>query len=155
VTIALGAAVAATVAVTATSTPALRRSPGHGNATATHRASPAALRYANLLSAIGTRPAGSAVAQAAAQRARLGETEEVAARKAGPTMPASGVLVSAATGPASAPGAASGSAGQQLPPAGPAQQADLFVIARQTLSPAVVQAIGRLPGVAAVNQLDA
>ncbi len=154
ISVAVGAAVAATVAVTATSAPALRRAPGHASAATANGATPAALRYAGLLSAIGTRPAGSAVAQAAAQRARLGETEIVAAQKAGLNMPTGGVLVSAGTGPASA-GAASGSGGQQLPPAGPAQQADLFVIAPHTLSPAAVLAIGKLPGVAAVNQVDA
>lgn len=151
ITVALGAAVAATVAVTATSAPALRRAPGHPSATT---ANGAALPYAGLLSAIGTRPAGSAVAQAAAQRARLGETETVAAQKAGLNMPTGGVLVSAGTGSVSA-GATSGSGSQQLPPVGPAQQADLFVIAPYTLSPAAVLAIGKLAGVAAVNQVDA
>jgi cell wall-associated NlpC family hydrolase len=150
VTVAVGAAVAATVAVTATSTPALRRAPGHGSATAAN----GALRYANLITAIGAGPSGSAVAQAAAQRARLGETETVAAQKAGLTRPAGGVLVPAGASPVSTAGAASGSAGQ-LPPVGPAQQADLFVIAPQTLPSAAVQAISRLPGVAAVNQVDA
>jgi peptidoglycan DL-endopeptidase CwlO len=149
VTVAVGAAVAATVAVTATAAPALRRAPGHGSATAAN----GALRYANLINAIGARPAGSAAAQAAAQRARLGETEIVAAQKAGLARPAGGVLVPAGTSPVSAAGAASGSA--QLPPVGPAQQADLFVIAPRTLPPAAVQAISRLPGVAAVNQFDA
>jgi peptidoglycan DL-endopeptidase CwlO len=151
ITVAVGAAVAATVAVTATSNPALRRAPGHPSVTT---ASGSAARYAGLLSAIGTRPAGSAVAQAAAQRARLGETEIVAAQKAGLNMPTGGVLVSAAAGPASA-GDASGSTGQQLPPVGSAQQADLFVIAPHTLPAAAVLAIGKLAGVAAVNQVDA
>jgi cell wall-associated NlpC family hydrolase len=154
ITVAVGAAVAATVAVTATSTPVLRRGLANASATTANGATPAALRYAGLLSAIGTKPAGSAVAQAGAQRARLGETEIVAAQKAGLNMPTGGVLVSAGTGPAGA-GEASGSAGQQLPPAGPARQADLFVIAPHTLSPAAVLAIGKLSGVAAVNQVDA
>jgi cell wall-associated NlpC family hydrolase len=145
VTVAIGAAVTVTVAVSATSTPALRRVPGHVTATN------GALLYTSLLTAIGGRPAGSAVAQAAAERARLGETEVAAARKAGLDMPAGGVLVPAGNPPASPAGGASG----QLPPVGPAQEADLFVIAPQTLPPAAVLAIGRLPGVAAVNQLDA
>jgi cell wall-associated NlpC family hydrolase len=155
-TVALGAAVAVTVAVTATSTAAPRRPPEYGSKAAA-ASEPAGLQsYESLLSAIGTRPAGSAVVLAASERARLGETEAVAAQQAGLIMPTGGVLVPAATGttPASRAGAASGS-GQQLPPVGPAQEADLFVVAPQTIPPAAVQAIGRLPGVAAVNQLDA
>ena len=144
-TAAVGAAIAVTVVVTATPSPAQLRAPAHRNATA---ASDAARLYASLLSDVGTKPAGSAVAQAAAARARLGESEAAAAQKAGVTLPAGGVLVSPGSAPA-------GTGGPQLPPVGPRQEADLFVVAPQTLSPAVVQAIGKLPGVAAVNQLDA
>ena len=153
VTAAVGAAVAVTVAVTATPTPVARRAPAHPRATPVIGAAPGLRQYASLLSAIGTRPSGSAVAQAAAARARLGETESVAARKAGLSMPTGGVVVPGATAPISLAGVAGG--GQQLPPVGPAMEADLFVVARQTLTPAAVQAIGRLAGVAAVNQLDA
>jgi cell wall-associated NlpC family hydrolase len=155
VTAAVGAAVAVTVAVTATSATALHRAPGHGRATAANGATPSALGYAGLLSAIGTRPAGTAVAQAAAARARLGETEVVAARQDGLTVPAGGVIVPAGTTPASTAGAGSGTSGPQLPPAGPPQEADLFVIAPQTLPPATVLSIRSLPDVAGVNQADA
>jgi cell wall-associated NlpC family hydrolase len=155
VTAAVGAAIAVTVAVTATPTPALHRPPGHRSVTAANGATTRALQYASLLDAIGTRPAGSAVAQATAARARLGETEVAAAQKAGLTMPAGGVVVPAGITPTTTTGAAAGPGGQQLPPVGPAQEPDLFVIAPQTLPPAAVLAIGRLPGVAAVNQLDA
>ena len=154
VTAAVGAAVAVTVAVTATSAPATRRAPAHERPSAASGLAPGVRQYASLLSAIGTRPSGSAVAQAAAAVARLGETESVAAQKAGLTMPPGGVIVPGATGP-TGPAAAASAVGEQLPPVGPAQEADLFVVARQTLAPAVVQAIGRLAGVAAVNQLDA
>ena len=141
-----------TVAVTATSTSAPPRAPGHRNPVA---ASGAAHLYASLLSAVGTRSAGSAVAQAAADRAQLGESEAVAAQQAGVIMPAGGVLVPAGAASAGPAGATSAPAAQQLPPVGPPQEADLFVVAPQALSPATVQAIGALSGIAAVNQVDA
>jgi cell wall-associated NlpC family hydrolase len=150
-TAAVGAAVAVTLAVTATSVSAPRRASAHSIAIAAAGVAPT---YASLLSAIGKRSAGNAVAEAAAARARLGESEAVAAQLAGLTLPASGVLVPG-TAPASAAGAASGLGAQQLPPVGPLQEADLFVVAPLGLSPAAVQAIAKLPGVAAVNQLDA
>lgn len=150
-TAAVGAAVAVTLAVTGTSVSAPWRASAHSGATATGGVAPS---YASLLSAIGTRPAGNAVAEAAAARARLGESEAVAAQKAGLTIPASGVLVPGTTS-ASAAGAASGPSAQQLPPVGPLHEADLIVVAPLALSPAAVQAIAKLPGVEAVNQLDA
>jgi len=153
-TAAVGAAVAVTLAVTATSTPAPRRAPEHRNATAVGGA-PGVRQYVGLLNAIGTRSTGNAVAQAAAQRALLGETEAVAAQKAGLNLPSGGVLVPSATTPASPAGAVTGPAEQPLPRVGPAHEADLFIVAPQTLQPAVVQAIGKLPGVGAINQLDA
>jgi cell wall-associated NlpC family hydrolase len=70
-------------------------------------------------------------------------------------MPTGGVIVPAGTTPASPAGAASGGGEPQLPAAGPAQEADLFVIAPQTLPPAAVQSIRSLPGVVGVNQTDA
>jgi peptidoglycan DL-endopeptidase CwlO len=65
------------------------------------------------------------------------------------------VLVPPATGTAPTSPAGAASSGQQLPPVGPAQEADVFVVAPQTIPAADVQAIGGLTGVAAVNQVDA
>jgi cell wall-associated NlpC family hydrolase len=143
-------AVAAGVTVGLTSLTS-SRAPAHrasGTAAAGGKAAastPASARkYLSLLNAIGQAPTGSALAQAAAARAQLGETETVAEKRAGLITPGSGVLA--------APAAA---AGPTLPPAGPLQPADLMVVGKTTLPAATVTAIKAQPGVAAVNQLDA
>ena len=113
--------------------------------------------YARLLAAVGARSAGNAIAQAAAARAQLGETEAVAAQRAGLALPSGGVLLPAPSLTGSGDGASAGSSARasQLPPAGPLEPADLFVVGPQTLPAVSVAAIGKLAGVTATNQLDA
>ena len=113
--------------------------------------------YARLLAAVGARSAGNAIAQAAAARARLGETEAVAAQRAGLALPSGGVLLPAPSQTGSVDGASAGSSARasQLPPSGPPEPADLFVVGAQTLPAGSVAAIGRLAGVTAMTQLDA
>ncbi|MBO0823523.1 MAG: C40 family peptidase [Actinobacteria bacterium] len=140
-----------TVAVTTATT--------HDRAGSATASGPAVARqYLRLLDQIGKPAQGSAPALAAAARARLGETEVVAAQRSAVNTPVGHVLVPAsapAGAPTNPPGIVSGSAGSQLPPVPALHPADLFVVAPQTLPAAVVSAITKLRGVAAVNQLDA
>jgi peptidoglycan DL-endopeptidase CwlO len=169
---AAAAAVSATVAV-ATAGPGA----GTEGATRHHPAGTAGgpsgslADYARLLAAVGDRTHGNAIAEAAAARARLGETEAVAAQDAGVVLPPGSVLLPGST-PSGAPtvpaggtsgasaGAGPGStgaagAGQQLAAVGGLYPADLFVVAAQTLPASVVSAIGQVAGVTQTNQLDA
>ena len=164
VSLAVGAAVSATVAAVIAAQPGVPRATAHGTsgAVATGAAATAGPDYAHLLSAVGSKPAGNAAAEAAAARERLGETETAAAQKEGVALPAGGVLLAAAsgagapTGPAvTAPPGTGGSAGAQLGPLGTLYPADLLVVAPTTLPTASVTAIGNLSGVAADNLVDA
>jgi peptidoglycan DL-endopeptidase CwlO len=165
------AAVSATVAL-ATAGPGsgTSRAAGHRGAPVAGAPYGSAQDYASLLAAVGARTAGNAIAEAAAARARLGQTEAVAAQRAGVDLQPGGVLLPAGSpaGAPSQPGTAPGvgvtdpggsrdavTAGPQLPPLGTLYPADLFVVAPQTLPAATVSAIGGLSGVTAINQLDA
>jgi cell wall-associated NlpC family hydrolase len=137
---------------------------GWHDGAATSATSLSASEYAHLLAAVGERGAGNAIAEAATARARLGETEVVAANKAGVALPPGGVLLPAGTTrtAAAAGGAAPGAtraddagAGGQLPPVGTLYPADLFVVAAQSLPAAVVTAIAGQVGVTAIDQVDA
>jgi peptidoglycan DL-endopeptidase CwlO len=108
--------------------------------------------YARLLAAVGSRPAGNTLAEAATARARLGETEAEAAEQAGVALPSGGVLLPAAGADGTRVATAAAS---QLPPVGTLYPADLFVVAPQTLPASAVSAIAGLIGVTGVNQLDA
>jgi peptidoglycan DL-endopeptidase CwlO len=154
----LGAAVAGAAAVSATVAliaygpghgPS-RPAGGHGGPGGSPAYSPS--EYAPLLAAVGRTSAGNTVAEAAAARAGLGETAAEAARQAGLSLPAGGVLLPAG-GTYGNRGATA--AGQQLPPAGTLYPADLLVVAPQTLPASAVSAIAGLTGVTDVSQLDA
>jgi peptidoglycan DL-endopeptidase CwlO len=112
-------------------------------------------RYAAVLSDIGKRPAsasGSAVAEAAAAREQSGQTEVIAAQRAGVYLPGQG------SSPISAVrvGKLSDESGGPLVRAlGTLHPADLLVVAPSTLPAAVLSAIRKLPGVTAANLLDA
>jgi hypothetical protein len=147
VTVSVAAAVSATVAaVTAAQPGRPAASASDGTSAATN-----ARDYAGLLSAIGVKPAGNAVAEAAAALARTGQTESVAAQSEGVALPPGGVLVTSAPGTV---GAATSPAGQ-LGSVGTLYPSDLFVIAPDTLPAAAVAAIGKLAGVSADNLVDA
>jgi peptidoglycan DL-endopeptidase CwlO len=124
--------------------------------------------YSSLLAAVGSSVPGDAIVEAAAARAQLGETEAVAAQRAGVVLPPGSVLLpqgspaDAPTTPASgvpsvAGDGTSGPSGAepQLPPLGPLYTADLLVVAPQTLPASVVSAIGTVAGVTETSQLDA
>jgi peptidoglycan DL-endopeptidase CwlO len=148
VTVSVAAAISATVAaVTAAQ-------PGRPAARAPARPASAARNahsYADLLSAVGVKPAGNAIAEAAAALARTGQTESVAAQSEGVALPSGGVLVTSA--PAKVAGGTSPAG--QLGSVGTLYPADLFVVAPDTLPAAAVAAIGKLSGVTADNLVDA
>jgi peptidoglycan DL-endopeptidase CwlO len=157
---AICAAVAGAAAVSATVALATA-GPGSGTVrTAARHSAPAVgaapmniSAYSQLLALIGQPQAGSAIAEAATARARLGETEAMAAQQAGVVLPPGGVLLPATAVSQAARGSAL--AGAQLPPVGTLYAADLLVIAPQTLPADTVSAIAGMIGVTAVNQLDA
>jgi hypothetical protein len=137
--------------------PSLRGADASGIQAARHQdaAAATARQYAAVLSDVGKRPpAGQAdaVAQAATARRAAGQTEVVAAERAGVFLPASGA-------PAATSALASqlpvGQAGLSVQPLRALHPADLLVIAPQTLPATAIVAIGKLAGVSAVNLLDA
>ncbi len=162
---AAAAAVSATVALVTTAP-----SPGSPSAAKHHRGASAGAvygiphDYAQLLAEIGTKAPGNAIAEAAAARAQIGGTETLATQQAGVVLPSGGVLLpgpSSAGAPtlpptdASSSGSAATAGDHALQPVGTLYQADLFVVAPQSLSASVVSAVGKVAGVTEVNQLDA
>jgi peptidoglycan DL-endopeptidase CwlO len=112
-------------------------------------------RYAAVLSDIGTEPAtssGNAVAQAAAARQQAGQTEVTAARKEGVFLPGQGSSASSAVRVVTLSGKLAGPVVRPLRKLDPA---DLLVVAPSSLPAASLAAIRKLPGVTAVNLLDA
>jgi peptidoglycan DL-endopeptidase CwlO len=119
------------------------------------QAAAAVRQYAGLLSDVGKRPAdgkSDAVAQAAAAHEATGQTDAAAVQEAGVYLPGSDGPLTTAVPALRLP------ARQGAPPVLPLSTlhpADLLVIAPQTLPAAVIVAIRKLPGVSAVNLLDA
>jgi peptidoglycan DL-endopeptidase CwlO len=153
VSLAIGAAVSATVAAV------VAAQPGANSGAAGRNAAAAVSRrgYANLLGSVGIKPAGDAVAEAAAARARIGGTETAAAQQEGVTLPTGGVLLPAVggAGAPTGPVVTASPSGAHLGPLGPLYTADLLVLAPRTLPAGTVAAIGKLPGVVADNVVDA
>ena len=168
VTVSVAAAVSATVATVTAAQPRAPRTAGPRADSTAGRTAPGAASehaYADLLSSIGIKPAGNAVSEATAARARTGQTEAVAAQNEGVALPTGAVLVpgaAGASGPAggavtaspAAPGAEA-SPGGQLGPPGTLYPADLLVVAPTSLPAPAVAAIGQLSGVTADNLVDA
>lgn len=127
------------------------------NAVSARQANPAGSAAADYATALGIARnleavrAGNAVAEAITAQREAGQSPATAAQDAGVFIP-SGSSSPLAVPVAQLPGLP---AGPSLGPAGPLQQADLFVAAPTALSASAVAAVRKLGGVASADVLDA